>query len=133
MTSVLWFQGGACSGNTMSFINAAEPSVVKAKAPEKMASNKIQCDACPVLCQISEGRLGACDRWGNVDGRLARVDPLVLFQKVAAGAGEVTAFAGGRPWDGGVVTDAPVFISGVGFVLWIFRRALLSLSACHPL
>jgi hydrogenase small subunit len=28
MTSVVWFQGGACSGNTMSFINAAEPSVV---------------------------------------------------------------------------------------------------------
>ncbi len=28
VTSVLWFQGGACSGNTMSFINAAEPSVV---------------------------------------------------------------------------------------------------------
>ncbi len=28
VTSVLWFQGGACCGNTMSFINAAEPSVV---------------------------------------------------------------------------------------------------------
>jgi len=28
MASVLWFQGGACSGNTMSFINASEPSVV---------------------------------------------------------------------------------------------------------
>lgn len=28
MTSVLWFQAGACSGNTMSFLNAAEPSVV---------------------------------------------------------------------------------------------------------
>ena len=28
MTSVLWFQGGACSGNTMSFLNAAEPTVV---------------------------------------------------------------------------------------------------------
>ena len=28
MTSVLWFQGGACSGNTMSFLNASEPSVV---------------------------------------------------------------------------------------------------------
>ena len=27
MTSVLWFQGGACSGNTMSFLNAEEPSV----------------------------------------------------------------------------------------------------------
>ena len=50
----------------------AEPHVVAAKAPEKMAVNKIQCDACPVLCQISAGRLGACDRWGNVDGRLTR-------------------------------------------------------------
>ena len=28
MASVIWFQGGACSGNTMSFLNAAEPSVV---------------------------------------------------------------------------------------------------------
>lgn len=28
MTSVLWLQGGACSGNTMSFLNAEEPSVV---------------------------------------------------------------------------------------------------------
>ncbi|ABD10459.1 hydrogenase [Frankia sp. B2] len=28
MSSVLWFQGGACSGNTMSFLNADEPNVV---------------------------------------------------------------------------------------------------------
>ncbi|MCG8349728.1 MAG: hydrogenase [Chloroflexales bacterium] len=28
MANVLWFQGGACSGNTMSFLNAEEPSVV---------------------------------------------------------------------------------------------------------
>jgi len=27
MTNVLWLQGGACSGNTMSFLNAEEPSV----------------------------------------------------------------------------------------------------------
>ena len=26
MSSVLWFQAGACSGNTMSFLNAEEPS-----------------------------------------------------------------------------------------------------------
>lgn len=26
MASVLWFQGGACSGNTMSFLNADEPN-----------------------------------------------------------------------------------------------------------
>ncbi|MDO5627064.1 MAG: hydrogenase [Mobilicoccus sp.] len=28
MSTVLWLQGGACSGNTMSFLNAEEPSVV---------------------------------------------------------------------------------------------------------
>lgn len=28
MANVLWLQGGACSGNTMSFLNAEEPSVV---------------------------------------------------------------------------------------------------------
>jgi NiFe hydrogenase small subunit HydA len=28
MSSVLWFQAGACSGNTMSFLNAEEPNVV---------------------------------------------------------------------------------------------------------
>jgi uptake hydrogenase small subunit len=27
MTNLLWLQGGACSGNTMSFLNAEEPSV----------------------------------------------------------------------------------------------------------
>ena len=26
MATVLWLQGGACSGNTMSFLNAEEPS-----------------------------------------------------------------------------------------------------------
>ncbi|MFM8003848.1 MAG: hydrogenase, partial [Dolichospermum sp.] len=26
MTNVLWLQGGACSGNTMSFLNAEEPT-----------------------------------------------------------------------------------------------------------
>lgn len=29
MANILWLQGGACSGNTMSFLNAQEPSVVE--------------------------------------------------------------------------------------------------------
>src|SRR5690349_22981732 len=32
----------------------------------------VRCEACPVLCQISPGKLGACDRYGNVDGVLTR-------------------------------------------------------------
>ena len=26
MANIMWLQGGACSGNTMSFLNAEEPS-----------------------------------------------------------------------------------------------------------
>lgn len=29
MANVLWLQGGACSGNTMSFLDAQEPTVVE--------------------------------------------------------------------------------------------------------
>ena len=35
---------------------------------EQMATNKVECNACPVLCQISEGRAGACDRYANQGG-----------------------------------------------------------------
>jgi hypothetical protein len=92
-----------------------EPAAPPSASPEgSVAPGKVVCDACPVLCQISEGRTGACDRWGNVDGVLTRVDPVVLFQKVAASAGAITGFVEGRAWDGNPVPDAPVFVSGVG-------------------
>jgi ApbE superfamily uncharacterized protein (UPF0280 family) len=50
----------------------------------------VTCDACPVLCRIRPGRTGACDRYANVAGRLARTDPLVLLADgtlTAVGAG----------------------------------------------
>ena len=92
----------------------AEPTAIAgeigaARAPEKMAANKIQCDACPVLCQISEGRLGACDRWGNVGGVLTRTDPVVLLKR--PGVEVVPSTVGG--WDRALLNDAPVFVSGV--------------------
>ena len=77
-------------------------------------TGKVICDACPVLCQISEGRTGACDRWGNFGGKLTRVDPVVLFQKVTGESGEVTGFLEQKDWDGSPISDAPVFVSGVG-------------------
>ena len=46
-----------------------------------MAGNKIECNACPVLCQISKGRAGACDRYANRDGLLVRLDPVVVLQQ----------------------------------------------------
>src|SRR5262245_65809443 len=77
------------------------------------AAAKVICDACPVLCQISEGRTGACDRWGNFGGKLTRVDPVVLFQKVASQSGGVTGFLEQKDWDGSPVSGAEVFVSGV--------------------
>jgi hypothetical protein len=46
----------------------------------RVVAGKVRCDACPVLCQISPGRSGACDRWGNVAGKLTRLESLVLTQ-----------------------------------------------------
>lgn len=48
-----------------------------------MASDKVECNACPVLCQISEGRVGACDRYANRKGVLIRLDPLIVLQRDA--------------------------------------------------
>jgi hypothetical protein len=58
------------------------PTVLEKSLPRsaRMASNKVECNACPVLCQISEGRTGACDRWGNVGGVLTRIDPVVVMR-----------------------------------------------------
>mgnify|MGYP006992485907 CR=1 FL=1 len=59
---------------------------------ERMAANKIECNACPVLCQISEGKVGACDRYANAAGVLVRVDPVLLVrQRADAGAGDGAA------------------------------------------
>src|SRR5690606_19163266 len=84
---------------------------------ERFALNtddKIRCDACPVLCMINEGRTGACDRYANVGGTLTRVDPLVLLRKLEGQAGEVTGLLQRPNWDGEVLAQGPVFVSGVG-------------------
>jgi 6-hydroxynicotinate reductase len=52
-----------------------------ALSPADRAQGLVRCDACPVLCRIRPGRVGACDRYANEDGRLVRVDPLVLLAK----------------------------------------------------
>ncbi len=45
---------------------------------------KVECNACPVLCQISEGRVGACDRYANQAGVLVRLDAVVWLNRQAA-------------------------------------------------
>jgi hypothetical protein len=80
---------------------------------EQPAAGKIICNACPVLCQISDGRTGACDRYANANGVLTRVDPLLVMSKVVGETGAVVPFQSETAWDGGIA-NAPVFVTGVG-------------------
>ncbi|MFH0134061.1 6-hydroxynicotinate reductase [Variovorax sp. VaC1] len=104
------------------------------KAPprnERMSTAKVECNACPVLCQISDGRTGACDRYANKEGVLVRVDPVVLLRRaIAADApalvpfnrtteeAATTADAAGAvaapDWNGDLLHADEVFVTGVG-------------------
>jgi hypothetical protein len=80
-------------------------------APESTApltGDVIRCDACPVLCRIRKGQAGACDRYANQDGKLVRLDPLLVLER---GGNAVPFLEPGKPWDGKLV--AP-FVTGVG-------------------
>jgi hypothetical protein len=88
---------------------------------ERMASDKIECNACPVLCQISDGRTGACDRYANAEGVLIRVDPVVLLRRTLANPqAELVPFAA-RSTDAELevaanplATQDEVFVTGIG-------------------
>ncbi len=74
------------------------------------AGAKLECNACPVLCQITEGRSGACDRYANVNGVLTRVDPVLLMPR----SPQRVAFAQNEADWRGEIVGAEVFVSGVG-------------------
>jgi len=101
----------------------SEPVVLDKSRPrsERMASDKIECNACPVLCQISPGKTGACDRYANASGVLVRVDPVVLLRRTleqddaalvpfAARSDDSAAQAQANP----LVAQNEVFVTGIG-------------------
>ncbi len=90
---------------------------------ERLAAAKVECNACPVLCRIGDGRSGACDRYANRDGRLIRVDPVVLLRKSLLTDGSaVVPFAttedgttsDASAWDGDLLLADEVFVTGIG-------------------
>ena len=79
------------------------------------ADQVVRCDACPVLCRIRPGKLGACDRYGNENGKLVRTDPLVVLERrVDAGEAIVPFLQGSESWDGRLKAQSPVFVTGIG-------------------
>ncbi|MGF1659203.1 MAG: 6-hydroxynicotinate reductase [Rubrimonas sp.] len=83
-------------------------------APVATDGGKIRCDACPVMCYISDGRAGACDRYANEGGQLVRVDPFTVLEHAKAEGAAVVPFAGGPDWDGDLVESRRPFVTAVG-------------------
>lgn len=77
--------------------------------------NVIRCDACPVLCRIKPGRTGSCDRYGNRDGQLVRMDPLTLTRRAAERKQRLVPFAEkAGDWDGDWLSSNDSFLTGIG-------------------
>jgi hypothetical protein len=75
----------------------------------------IRCDACPVLCYIKPGRMGACDRYGNDNGQLVRIDPHVVLDRAVTRGDSVVSFLDrDREWDGGIVSGPDNFVTAIG-------------------
>jgi len=84
-----------------------------------MSDDAIRCDACPVLCYIKPGRTGSCDRYGNQDGKLVRLDPHVVLDRSLTRGDSVVPFAGhtsktGEDWDGNLLRNSETFITAIG-------------------
>ena len=100
--------------------NTLIPQVLDRAAPrnERMQTGKVECNACPVLCQISPDRSGACDRYANQNGVLVRLDPVVLLRRtVDAGQPALVRFADAATqpdWNGDLLRADEVFVTGVG-------------------
>ena len=78
-------------------------------------TDKIRCDACPVLCYIREGTLGACDRYANTGGVLTRTDPHVLLERTVKAGGSLVPFLpSSQDWDGRVVREPRTFVTAIG-------------------
>lgn len=88
---------------------------------ERMASDKVECNACPVLCQISPGKTGACDRYANAQGVLVRTDPVVMLRRAcadpepalvpfAARSPEAEARIAANP----LASQQEIFVTGIG-------------------
>ncbi|HZE27563.1 MAG TPA: hypothetical protein VE083_09260 [Terriglobales bacterium] len=93
------------------------PPFWKLAAREGMVpdDDAIRCDACPVLCYIKPGRLGACDRYANHDGQLVRVDPHVVLDRALSRGGSIVPFLHREhEWDGNIVAGPGTFITAIG-------------------
>ncbi len=75
---------------------------------------KIRCDACPVMCYIADGKIGACDRYANHGGDLVRLDPLTVLETSHDKLVPFMKDTDGSDWDGDLLQSEKSFITAVG-------------------
>ncbi|HEX9466456.1 MAG TPA: 6-hydroxynicotinate reductase [Alphaproteobacteria bacterium] len=90
------------------------PEALDAATAKTTDGGIVTCDACPVLCRIRPGKTGACDRYGNVAGRLTRMDPVVVTRRLADESGRLVPFLKAPTWDGSLISGADTFVTGIG-------------------
>ena len=87
----------------------------KTSTYNKRNEEKIRCDACPVMCYISDGKSGACDRYANESGQLVRLDSLVIMRRMEHEGGAIVPFLGeGGDWDQDLIASQNAFVSAIG-------------------
>jgi 6-hydroxynicotinate reductase len=97
----------------MSTRDATDAPSADALAAQKTGDGIVTCDACPVLCRIRPGKTGACDRYGNVEGLLTRLEPFVVLERALEKDGRLVPFLGER-WNGAMLRDGATFVTGIG-------------------
>ena len=72
---------------------------------------KIRCDACPVMCYVAEGKVGACDRYANENGKIIRCDPLTILDQQLEDGKSITPFLSGA---GEKLDGDKMFVTAIG-------------------
>lgn len=89
--------------------------MTKTKGSSASLAEKVRCDACPVMCYIKPGKIGACDRYANHDGELVRLDPLTLLARTEEQGGRLVPFVQqGEDWDGELIRPENAFVTAIG-------------------
>jgi hypothetical protein len=99
---------------TQTKISPDTPAPEALDAMGKKDGDIVTCDACPVLCRIRPGKTGACDRYGNVEGMLKRMDPVTVTRRTIDQNGALVPFLAAPAWDGAVLSGADTFVTGIG-------------------
>lgn len=101
---------------------------------EQLGDDKVRCEACPIRCFIKPDQTGSCDRYGNVDGVLTRMDPVTVLHITNKRGGGVVPFAlNADSWNGdsNISPEVVIIGSGSGTTYPDYKPAPFIVSSVH--